>query len=568
MFKNNEESQGIIMFNKGTKCLVRAIVALESLRRHWKGPVTMYLEDTPKEFEIVCAHYGVNVINNEINQDRQVLVRKTEMMTNPPYEKTLWLDSDIVILGPIDEMFDILDEYDVAIPSFCGWKSNGRIYAKRIKKFENLVEKRHYEKALEENEAINTGILSFRKSSNWTKFVNDWVALADKGAKNKVFISDEVSFQVLYPSINDWGLKLKIADQKFNVSSKYGKDISDKRILHAHGQKHCLDFELCSIWKTLFEEMRKENTGDINDFLQYADKRLRKYLNPEKDVTIVTACDEKYVEILRETFPNWVKYKKINEYPVIVFVNGMDLSDPRLDFLRKKFVSLISWDESKLDNVTDHRELMLSAFVFGAAEYVKTDYWLKLDADSFATDNSPLYGESMKKYAFCGHKWRYSRPDHIKTLDEWAKGHWKRKLRKASPMIEEGKIEGRRFYHNKSRTISFIQLHKTKFTRFCVKLCREKRLPAPTQDTFMFFVCDRFDPHLAGHANFKKNHGFVQGNGRRGVEEIRRKLKEVDDNNKINYMENESSEEDNENSENFENAENFEEYVIEIKEVN
>ena len=531
-----KENRGIIMFNKGTKCLVRAIVCLESLRKHWDGPITMYLEDTPEEFHDVCKHYNVDIVKNDINNDRQVLVRKTEMMTNPPYDRTLWLDSDTVVMGSIDGMFDLLDHNDVVIPSFCDWYSNGRIYSKRIKRFENIAEKRHYKKALEENAAINTGILSFKKSGNWTKFVKDWVALADKGSEKRIFISDEVSFQILYPSIEEWGLSIVIADKKYNVSVKYGKDIKDKRILHAHGQKHCLDFELCSIWKDLFEDMKKSNTCMIKDYLKYADKRLRKYLNPPasgSDVTIVTACDEKYIDILRETFPNWVEYKKIDSHPVIIFVNGIPLDDERLDFLKKDYITLIEWSEKDLDNVTDHRELMLSAFVSGTAQYVQTDYWLKLDADSYATDFKPLYSDDMKKFDYCGHKWGYSRPDHIKALDKWAKGHWRGKLKKASPMIEDGRIENKRFYHNKKRTISFIQLHKTKFTKFCVKLCRERRLPAPTQDTFMFFVCDRFDPHLAGHANFKKNHGFTQGNGRRGVDAIREKLKEVDEKNNI-----------------------------------
>ena len=134
----------------------------------------------------------------------------------------------------------------------------------------------------------------------------------------------------------------------------------------------------------------------------------------------------------------------------------------------------------------------------------------------------------MKNFAFCGHKWGYSRPEHIKTLDKWAKGHWRGKLKNAKPMINEGRIEGRRFYHNTKRTISYVQLHKLKFTKFCVSLLRERRLPVPSQDTFMFFVCNRFDPHLAGIKNFKRHHGFTQGNSRRGVVELKNKLDVVE----------------------------------------
>ena len=100
-------------------------------------------------------------------------------------------------------------------------------------------------------------------------------------------------------------------------------------------------------------------------------------------------------------------------------------------------------------------------------------------------------------------------------------------------MITEGKTEGRRFYHNVKRTISFVQLHRTKFTRFCIKLLRDRKLPCPSQDTFMFYVANRFDPHTVGRANFKKQYGFTQGRGKNGPEWFKNRMEEVDrENNK------------------------------------
>lgn len=533
------ESRGIIMFNRGDKCIVRAIVCLYTLRKWWHGPVTFYLENPmPQEFVEVCKYFNVDVIHNEEKHELKTLVRKTDMFCNPPYDRTLWVDSDTVIVGKIDEMFDYLDDYDVAIPNFAGWVSNGSAISKRIKRFEGIIDKKYIDEALRQHPAVNTGILSFKKSERWNKFVEYWVGKADLASQKRVFIADEVCFQVLYPSISEWGLKCFIAPTDFNVSvlHDHGKS-KDIRVLHMHGQKHVLDHPNCEIWKNTFAEMRKNNVANINNFLQYADKRLAEYLQKQngnvKDTTIVTACDEKYVEILRETFPNWRKYKKIDEYPVIVFVNDMDVkTDPRLDFLRLPNVRLIPWSkENDLDGVTEHREEMLSAFVFGAAKYVTTDYWLKLDADSYATDDRDFITDKMKNYAFCGHKWGYSRPAHIEALDNWAKGHWKRKLRRAAPMLSEGRIERNRFYHNKKRTISFIQLHKLKFTKFCVKLLKTRRLPAPTQDTFLYFVANRFNPETVGIMNFKKWFGFTQGRGKNGPQWFKERMAEIDRNN-------------------------------------
>jgi hypothetical protein len=427
----------------------------------------------------------------------EALVRKTEMFWESPYDRTLWVDADAIILGPIDEMFDYLDDYDIAIPHFAGWWSDGRAISKRIKRYTGICEQKYIDEALKHHPSINTGILSFRKH---IPFMKDWIALARLG-NGKMFIPDEVAFQVLYPSYP----RIFIAPLKFNVSVLHDPNTEDKRIIHYHGQKHVLTHPNCDVWKNTFSEMREANIANINSFLHYADKRLQKYINQDSDVTIVTACDNYYVDILKETFPNWVKYKRINKNPVIVFVNGMLLSDSRLDFLRMPNVKIVAWDMPEIEN---HREKMLSAFVFGAAEYVKTDYWMKLDADSYATDYSPLFTDEMKKFSFCGHKWGYSRPEHIRMLDAWAKTHWKRKLCRAKPMINEGRIEGNRFYHNCRRTISYVQLHKARFTQFCVKLLKEKRLPAPSQDTFMFYVCQRFDSSAIGTMNFKKQCGL------------------------------------------------------------
>ena len=323
----------------------------------------------------------------------------------------------------------------------------------------------------------------------------------------------------------------------------------DPRVIHYHGRKSVLDVPLCDLFKSTFDEMYKKNEANIQSLTEYDHKRIKKYIKlylnkglegaklvkeakptEKNDVTIVTACDEKYVDFLKHTFPNWRKYKNIDQYPVIVFVHGIKENDERLDFLKLPNVTIIPW---AMDNADDHREEMLSAFVFGTAENVKTDYWLKLDADSYATNNKPFITPDMKQYAFCGHKWGYSRPDHIKKLDEWAKGHWKGKLKKAKPMLTSaGRIDGKRFYHDTKRTISFIQLHKTKFTKFCVRLCRESKLPAPTQDTFMFYVANRFDPLAVGTKNFKKDHGFSQGNSRRSVETLVAQIQAVEDANK------------------------------------
>jgi hypothetical protein len=535
------ESKGVILFNRGSRMIVQAIVCLHSLRKHYDGKVTIFLESNtyPLEFEEICRSLEIDIVRLEERPDLPVLVQKSYIFEKTPYDRSLFIDLDTLIVGKIDEMFDYLESYDLCLTNFCDWKSSGNTIVGRIKRFKGCISEAQMTEAINGHNAINTGVLSFRKTDNLINFVRDVARLADNTSKNqKVFLADEIAMQILYPTASQThNIDVFIAPSKFNTSVKYGNDIEDKRVIHNHGSKECIDTKNAKIWQDYFRDMRKNNTLNINDYLRYADKRLSQYIEAEKleagdlrkiygkDVTIVTACDPIYVEVLRETFPNWIKYKKIDEHPVIVYVNGMSLNDNRLDFLRLPNVKMIPWE---MENAENHREEMLSAFVFGPARDVETDYWLKMDADGFATDYKPLYDDEMKKFSICGHKWGYSWVEHIKKLDEWAKGHWKRKLRKAKPMIEDGKIEGRRFYHSKKRTASFIQLHKTEFSKFCVKIIKGNKLPCPSHDTFMYYVANRFDPSSVGTRNFKRHYGFTHGNGRAGAEAIREKLKLVD----------------------------------------
>jgi hypothetical protein len=203
----------------------------------------------------------------------------------------------------------------------------------------------------------------------------------------------------------------------------------------------------------------------------------------------------------------------------------MSLDDKRIDFLRLPNVKLIPW---KMESALNHREEMLSAFVFGPPKDVQTSYWLKLDADAYAVNSKPLVYDEMKKYLVCGHKWGYSWVEHIKMLDAWAKNHNSPILNKATPMMQEGHVEGRKFWHDRKRTNSFIQLHKTEFSKFCISLLSEKKLPCPSHDTFYYYVISKFNPLGLATPNMKKNCGIVNINGRRGVGDLDIKLKEID----------------------------------------
>jgi len=95
-------TKGIIMFNRGDKIVVRAIVSLYSLRKYWDGPITFYVENPyPKEFDDVLRYFKCDIVHNEERHDYKTLVRKNSLFENSPYDRTLWVDADVIVADKI-----------------------------------------------------------------------------------------------------------------------------------------------------------------------------------------------------------------------------------------------------------------------------------------------------------------------------------------------------------------------------------------------------------------------------------------------------------------------------------
>ncbi len=545
-------TEGVIYYNKGFKCLVRMIISLISMRKHYKGPVTVFLEgEGLKELaDKIRNEFSVDVIY-DANPDTTTYVRAVEVCMKAPYDVNLWMDADTLIVGEFDEFFKEGRTHDLAIAHFAGWSSNGGQISKRIKRYENLVPQKYIEDALKYGPAINCGVYSFPKNS---KILKEWLEVAKKGEKTGMFIPDEVACQVLLPRYN-----CAILPLKYNVSVRHDPNTTDMRVIHYHGRKHCKEYPLCKLWIEEFIEALKNNTCNIKWWVKEqgcgGDRRLRAFLkgkygnkhyvknanalladegswkpatpidtkknNPNnKNTTIVTACDKKYVDVLEATFPNWIKYKKVNEFPLLVYTNGFPegLNDPRLAFLKvHPNVRTIEWT---MPNAQSQRERMLSAFVLGTARDVKTEYWLKIDSDAFAMDYSPLLDDEMSKYDITGHKWGYTKPGHwIADLDKWAKTV--REFSGTKDIYEASRLDGNRYGHE--RVASYIQLQRSDFVRLAAKLAGD-RLPVPSHDTYLWYVAARLGRPIRRH-NFKRFKGM---SNKTGLDRLKVKLLEVE----------------------------------------
>ena len=299
---------GVIIYNRGSRCAVRMLVMLDTLREWWDGPVTLFSEPPSfNELKAVVKPYNVDVVDVPEVAAVGSLIRRIDTAMTSPYDRSLYLDTDIVVVGKLDEMFAMLDTYEFVTTRFSTWMSTGKVIGGRISCMEGLVDPALLVEARKPHQAVNGGCWSFRKG---TRFLQTWRDLAVKG-DGKFFIPDEVALQVLYPSHPEVGL----GDMKFNVSVKFGENVEDKRVVHFHGKKHVFDLPLCDLWKKRFHSMLDADKNGMKSIVQYADRRLGYYLAGGKDPAKAPRKGRKDRRAPRQKTPE--ELESINEPAII-----------------------------------------------------------------------------------------------------------------------------------------------------------------------------------------------------------------------------------------------------------
>jgi hypothetical protein len=363
--------------------------------------------------------------------------------------------------------------------------------------------------ALKPAPAVNCGIFAFKKNA---RFMVDWCKNVEPGRNN--FIPDETGMQVVlhkYPHI--------VADQIYNCSCKYSTPHSDKtKIIHFHGRKHCRidkNGKLIyggDIWVSEFEDAINKNFMNIKSLIPGNDKQLRTYMKSskqaaapiitDKSFTIVTAVNPPYLEKLKTVLPTWQLKPQLAKAPMIVFHNGFKDPDNELAFIKEvtgREVRLIPWS---LDVAESPRELMLSSFVFGAAAYVETPYWIKIDGDAYFSNKADALLDHFFEYDIAAHKWRYTKPGKwICELDDWAETN---DIDGDVFLDEKQRVEATNSHrYGHKRFASFFCLHKTEFVIEAASLAGN-RLPVPSHDTYLWYMSTRLPDRKWCWHNFKK----------------------------------------------------------------
>lgn len=481
----------VVYFNRGFSCNIRLFTSIYSLRKHYHGPVTL-MQEGPISDEAVRLLKDLSVNIQAIRQlDVPVLVRKSALWRELQTEYAVYLDSDTIVCGPIDELIAWTRQHGFVATWFNKWMTTGGQMRRRIEAW-RIVAPELIDPALKYGKAINTGVQGW---SGRASVLPEYEELTRRGhaANRSRVILDEIAMQLLLPKHQHY-----MADHVWNTSGVFG-DTANAKIIHYHGKKHCqFHHPPCDEWKShYFDLVAKYPQHSATLTNVGSDRRLRRFLKGcdgrRKDLTIVTAVDPAYASKLRRNILAWMKVTGLRQQRFLVFVNGF-ASKKQRQFLDLPNVEVVRWNYPHAQ--ASRREFMLAAFIFGVARHVKTAYWMKLDADC-----QPQRGwwewPEYADHTIVSHRWGYTRMKGDSGADHWFNRldqvfcpnapYFKRRYEAGPACISHAR--GNRD-SLPGRFNSYCHIERTEFTRRIahhLDVYHQGKLPIPSQDTISWY---------------------------------------------------------------------------------
>jgi len=276
------DMRGITYLALGRRIPAVLAVSLRTLRRHWQGPVTLFVDDAAAPFVARIAadcDPPICVVNYNPPPYRAYTV-KPHLPQLSHYDYTIQVDADTLWMKSPQQLFDLLKPGLTIVTQFSGWLTTGNRMRGRIEEWWTKDRQKVEACLAKPWPALNTGVVAFHKGAKVACEV--WLEETMKNPKQ--FISDEIAANLLVPFYGP--NELLVVSDRFNRSPKFPGGSDTPMLYHQHGQKHTKDPKMRAVWLPEFTAMYRENWGSVRDWLPLcADKRLHEWLreNPAKE---------------------------------------------------------------------------------------------------------------------------------------------------------------------------------------------------------------------------------------------------------------------------------------------
>lgn len=164
-------SQGILYIATGASYLAEARLSAQSVRRFHPGIKIAVATDqavaADADFDLVMAPPiggHSNQTDSFLERDRVAYYRKIRPLLESPFEKTLFLDSDTYVAAPLDELFVLLDQFDLLVTP-----------AHVIHDYQFEMDAAPFSQIPAAFGYFNTGLVAYRRNAAGTAFLQRWM---------------------------------------------------------------------------------------------------------------------------------------------------------------------------------------------------------------------------------------------------------------------------------------------------------------------------------------------------------------------------------------------------------
>ena len=168
------EDKGFLFIATGNEYLEEAKESAKSIRQYSDKPIAIV---TDKQVE---NKYFDKVIIDE--EPTFSFFDKPRNLVKTPFDKTVFIDTDVHIINPIPELFAVLDEADIATtidPNEWGGK---------------MQRDPHYKKIPESVPIFQTGVICYRTNKSTESFFKTWTKIHRKN--RDTLCTDQSSFRL------------------------------------------------------------------------------------------------------------------------------------------------------------------------------------------------------------------------------------------------------------------------------------------------------------------------------------------------------------------------------------
>ena len=266
-------SKGVCYLVLGEDVKLPFLVSLHTLRQHFTGPVAV-MTDMGAWVKTVDPSL---VVVDPLNLPESVRLRlgsllwvdrrtlqlpfclslKAAVGETSPWDSTVYLDADTLIVGSIDDLFLEPGDERIRVTQCADWTTSHVQMQHRFWQLahQGIIHPGRAKQLMESNApAINTGVFAVTTRS---RVLEEWQITTP--ALERFFLHDELALQMLLPDYPH-----DLVDDRWNCLVKFSKRTEDIRIHHCVGALYGMRLE----WFDGLRAVWESNLGDVRSWLK------------------------------------------------------------------------------------------------------------------------------------------------------------------------------------------------------------------------------------------------------------------------------------------------------------